>query len=197
MRHRIKDRSLFSGIAAILCAACLNLSLITSSASGLQKQATPPAVASFDKGVKVYAKLRERLEEKLPSLSKDAKPEEIEAHIRKFEAIVREARTGAKRGDIFTPDVADYFRATIKANFKGQDRKELRETVLEADNKDVALRVNHPYPETKELTEMPATLLLKLPELPKQVKYRFVRRHLLLVDRENGLIVDYMLNALP
>jgi hypothetical protein len=38
---------------------------------------------------------------------------------------------------------------------------------------------------------------LKLPQLPKQVKYRFVGRHLLLVDRENGLIVDYMKNALP
>jgi hypothetical protein len=44
---------------------------------------------------------------------------------------------------------------------------------------------------------MPPTLLLKLPQLPKQVRYRFVNRHMLLVDRENGLIVDYMLNALP
>ncbi|MGI8731920.1 MAG: hypothetical protein ACR2LM_01275 [Pyrinomonadaceae bacterium] len=44
---------------------------------------------------------------------------------------------------------------------------------------------------------MPPTLLLKLPELPKEVKYRFVKRHLLLVDTDNGLIVDYMLNALP
>jgi hypothetical protein len=38
---------------------------------------------------------------------------------------------------------------------------------------------------------------LKLPELPKQVKYRFVGRNLLLVDSENGLIVDYMPDAFP
>ena len=44
---------------------------------------------------------------------------------------------------------------------------------------------------------MPPYLLPKLPQLPKQVKYRFVGRNLLLVDRENGLIVDYMTNALP
>ena len=44
---------------------------------------------------------------------------------------------------------------------------------------------------------MPPTLLLKLPQLPKQLRYRFVNRNLLLVDRENGLIVDYMTNAIP
>jgi hypothetical protein len=29
------------------------------------------------------------------------------------------------------------------------------------------------------------------------VKYRFVGRNMLLVDRDNNLIIDYMLNALP
>jgi hypothetical protein len=57
--------------------------------------------------------------------------------------------------------------------------------------------VNYPYPEAKELVEMPPTLLLVLPPLPKQVRYRYVGKHMLLVDRENGLIIDYMLDALP
>jgi len=39
--------------------------------------------------------------------------------------------------------------------------------------------------------------LMRLPQLPKQLRYRFVRSNLLLVDRENGLIVDYMTKALP
>ena len=75
---------------------------------------------------------------------------------------------------------------------------ELRDAVLkESENKAVPLRVNYPYPESQELLEMPPTLLLRLPPLPKQLRYRFVRNNLLLVDRENGLIVDYMTNALP
>ena len=41
------------------------------------------------------------------------------------------------------------------------------------------------------------TLLLKLPTLPKEVKFRFVKKHLLLVDSDNLLIVDYALNAMP
>jgi hypothetical protein len=57
--------------------------------------------------------------------------------------------------------------------------------------------VNGVYPETAELLEMPPSLLLVLPKLPKQVRYRFVGNNLLLVDRENHLIVDYMTNALP
>jgi len=53
------------------------------------------------------------------------------------------------------------------------------------------------YPEAAELLEMPPTLLLALPPLPKQLRYRFVGTNLLLVDRENHLIVDHMANALP
>ena len=156
-----------------------------------------PTVKTFEKRVKKYVSLREGLERKLPALSKDAKPEEIEAHKKAFEGMVRSARAGARPGEVFTPDIAGYMRNTMKAEFKGIDRKELRQAVLEADTKGVPLRVNYPYPETKELAQVPPTLLLKLPQLPKQVKYRFVGRHLLLVDRENGLIVDYMKNALP
>ena len=108
------------------------------------------------------------------------------------------ARAGAKHGEVFTPEASALIRAIIKDEFKGRERVELRDTVLrEADTKAVPLRVNHPYPESQELLEMPATLLLRLPQLPKQVRYRFVGRNLLLVDRENGLIVDYMTNAIP
>jgi hypothetical protein len=154
-------------------------------------------VKAFEKRVKDYVSLRESLERKLPSLSTEAKPEEIEAHKKVFEDSVRKARANAKRGDVLTPDIAGYIRSTLKTEFKGTDRKEVRQTVLEADTKGVPIRVNYPYPETKELAQVPPTVLLKLPQLPKQVRYRFVRSHLLLVDRENGLIIDYMENALP
>ena len=157
----------------------------------------PKTVAAFEDRVKEYVKLREKIEEAMPNLSKEAKPEEIEAHKKAFQEKVRAARAGAKQGDVFTPDIISHIRATIKREFKGKDLKDLRETVLEAETKGVPVRVNYPYPENKELVEMPPTLLLALPPLPKQMRYRYVGKHLLLVDRENGLIVDYMVNALP
>jgi signal transduction protein with GAF and PtsI domain len=73
----------------------------------------------------------------------------------------------------------------------------LRETVFEAETKGVLIKVNAAYPEAKELVEMPPSLLLALPQLPKQVRYRFVGTNLLLVDRENNLIIDYMPKAVP
>lgn len=164
--------------------------------AGVSPQAKQ-TIAAFEKRVKDYVSLREGLEGKMPKLSTDSTPEQIEAHKKAFQETVRTARGGAKPGDIFRPDIVKHIRTTIRSEFKGKDRQELRKTVLEAETAGVPVRVNYPYPENKELVEMPPTLLLKLPPLPKQVKYRFVGRHLLLVDRENGLIIDYMLDALP
>jgi hypothetical protein len=155
------------------------------------------AITAFQKRVKAYVKLREDLEAKSQKLSKDATPEQIKGHQTAFTETVRSARAGAKRGDILTPDIAAYIRALIKKEFKGRERAELRRAILEADTQGIPLRVNHPYPEQKELTAIPPTLLLALPELPKQIRYRFVGRYLLLMDRENYLIIDYMSDALP
>lgn len=154
-------------------------------------------IATFESRAKAYVKLSNRVERKLPKLSKDSTPEQISAHKKAFEEGVRLARAGAKRGDIFTAGAAEYLRRLIRTEFKGQDRGEIKEVILDADTAGVPLKVNYPYPETKEVSTVPPTLLLKLPQLPKEVNYRFVGRHMLLVDKENGLILDFLLNAIP
>ena len=141
--------------------------------------------------------MRNQLKSKAPKLSKDSTPEEIHAYRTNLEQALRIARAGAKRGDVFTPDVADYIRRTLKNEFQGKDRKEIREVIFETETQGVVLRVNYPYAQSAELSEMPATLLSKLPQLPKEVRYRFVGRNMLLVDRETNLIIDYMPDALP
>lgn len=153
--------------------------------------------AEFEKRAKEYAALRERLEGGLPKLPKKATPEQIEAHKAALLKSVQTARAGAKHGNIFTPDAAAMIRALLKAEFKGRDRRELRAAVFEAETKGVPVKVNAAYPEAKELVEMPPSLLLALPQLPKQVRYRFVGTNMLLVDRESNLIIDYMTSALP
>lgn len=172
--------------------------LLSMSTSAQDATANKQIAEAFEKRVKEYVKLREGIEEKMPKLSKEATPEEIEVHKQTLQQSVRAARSGAKHGDIFTSEAAALLRNIIKEEFKGRDRVELRKTVLvESDVKSLPLRVNHPYPEAKEQLEMAPTLLLKLPQLPKQIRYRFVGRNMLLVDRENGLIIDFMTNAIP
>jgi hypothetical protein len=190
-------------LAAVVC--CLSPAPVShvalAQAQGAQvalSAADQQTASTFEKRVKEYVSMRESIDDKLPKLSKAAKPEAIEAHKLALHKGVQAARQGAKQGDIFTPAAGTFIRAVIKDEFKGRERRELRKEVLvEAENKAVPVAINQPYPETQELLEMPPTLLLRLPQLPKQVKYRFVRNHLLLVDRENGLIIDYMTNALP
>ena len=162
-----------------------------------QTTATDSKVTAFDERVKEYIKLRGKADDKLPKLSDKSTPAEIETNLVTLRTSIVAARSGAKPGDIFTPDIADHLRNIIKQEFKGERLKQLRETVREADTKGVPLKVNVPYPETKELIEMPPTLLLALPKLPKQLHYRFVGRSMLLVDKEARLIVDYMPQALP
>jgi len=194
----------------LLVALCALLSVGSINAVPAQETAkaalAPPAVVSpadkaaiqvFEKQVKEYVDLRNKARENAPKLSKDSTPEQIQAYRTALELSLRNARPNAKRGDVFRPETADYIRRTLKNEFQGKDRKELRETMFETETQGVVLRVNHPYAQSAELSEMPATLLAKLPQLPKEVRYRFVGRNMLLVDRESNVIIDFMPEALP
>lgn len=204
IKQYIKIAFPFAG-ALVLVLAFLPMSLMAGTRVPEQKPTDPPVlsveqkqmIAVFNKHVKDYLNQRQRVKKKLKPLSKDSTPEQIDAYQKSFVEGLRAMRAGTKPGYIFKPEFAGYVRTIIKTEFPPSDRAEIKQTILEADTKGVPLKVNYPYPETKELTQIPPTLLLKLPLLPKEVKYRFVGRHLLLVDTDNSLIVDYTLNALP
>jgi hypothetical protein len=171
---------------------------IAKSAQPALSPAEKETTRRFEARVRQYVKLRERVKGRVPKLSKDSTPEQIAAFEKASVEALKAARAGAKPGDLFTPDVAKVIRTVLKTEFKPSEKKEIRKVVLDKEtNIPVPLKVNYPYPDPKEFVEMPATLLLKLPQLPKQVKYRYVGRNLILVDTDNNLIIDYMLDALP
>ncbi|HEV8427821.1 MAG TPA: hypothetical protein VGQ41_07990 [Pyrinomonadaceae bacterium] len=201
----MKCQKLSTYLSVVVCALLATASTVV--AQDKEKSAlAPPAVLSpadkatiqtFEKQVKEYVDLRNKLRENAPKLSKDSTPEQIQAYRTTLEQSIRSVRANAKRGDLFRPETASYIRRTLKTEFQGKDRQELRDTIFETETQGVVLRVNYPYAQTAELSEMPATLLVKLPQLPKEVRYRFVGRNMLLVDRESNLIIDYMTEALP
>lgn len=198
MRHKAFVRILFIAFALPIIFS------IHHTANAQVPTATPKlsptdkvAVKRFEQRVKDYMKVRNAVKARLPKLSKDATPEQIEAYRESFEAGVRNARVGAKPGNLFNTEGSDYIRRTLKVNFVGRDRVELREVVFNGETQGVKVRVNYPYPEPAEYVEMPPTVLLNLPQLPPEVKYRFVGRNLLLIDSDNNVILDYMTNALP
>jgi hypothetical protein len=188
MRHAQR----FTGILAIL-AFCT----ISYLGQGSLSDADKKVVSDFEKRAGSYVKLREKLRHQLPKLPDKATPEQIQANKTALQKLVQSARANTKRGDIFTPSATTLIRSMIKAEFKGYERAELRRTVLAADTQGVPLRVNFPYPESKELVEMSPMLLLTLPQLPKELRYRYIGRSLVVMDRDNALILDYMKEALP
>ncbi len=189
--------------STLLTSLLLLVSLFISSGSQWQNHAAYATVVqgkdvvnNFNKQVKAYVEQRNAVKKKVQALPKEATPQQISAYQAAFVAAMRTARANAKSGDILDPAIASHIRTLINEEFKGSEKAELKKTVLEADTKGVPLRVNYPYPDEKEFTQIPPTLLLKLPQLPKELKYRFVNRYLLLVDTDNDLIVDYMPRAL-
>jgi ABC-type transporter MlaC component len=191
---------LFGALALALTAAGMRGEVFAQKAVDTELKLTPhekQLFSAFDRHVKDYLEQRKAVAKKLPKLSKEAKPEEIEAFQKSFVARLQAMRAGTKSGYIFKPQFTEYVRNTIKTEFPPRDKAEIKQTILEAETKGVPLKINYPYPESKELTQIPPTLLLKLPTLPKEVKFRFVGRHLLLVDTDHAMIVDYTLNALP
>ena len=208
MKPKLSLHAAFVAAVVIICFATTMLST-TKAQEKVVKQITAaeePVVSPADKEtikryqdrVKEYVSLRSSLKAKAPKLAKDSTPEQIQAAETALVTLLRTSRAGAKPGDIFSPDIARYIRTTLKREFKPEEKKEIRKVVLENEtNIPVTLKVNYPYPDPKEFVEMPATLLLKLPTLPKEVKYRYVKRTLLLVDADNNMIVDYMIDALP
>jgi hypothetical protein len=203
MRRQAQRYFLITTLGLVVSFAAVDATVAQSTQSAAL---APPAVVSpadkaaietFEKQVKAYVELRNKLRENAPKLPKDSTPEQIHAYRTTLEQALRNARANAKRGELFRPEAADYIRRTLKIEFQGKDRQELRDKIFETELKGVVLRVNYPYADSAEFSEMPATLLAKLPQLPKEVRYRFVGRNMLLVDRESNVIIDYMPDALP
>ena len=108
------------------------------------------------------------------------------------------ARQRAKQGDIFVSEVERLIRARAQTVFAGpegaQDRAAIQD---EQSERNIAARVNQRYPDGLPLSAVPASVLASLPRLPPELQYRFVRRHLALIDTGARIIVDYILEVLP
>jgi hypothetical protein len=155
--------------------------------------------------VKQYAELRDREKDKLPKLPDKAEPEKIAAHKEALARTVRLARGQAKQGEIFSPPVREYLSGVIKSEMQGRAGQPVREAVKEGNPRfekgesaaPVTIHVNARYPETQPLSQVPPTLLVRLPELPDGIHYRFVGRDLILYDERTGLVIDIMPGATP
>jgi hypothetical protein len=186
----------FALLAALLMAGC---ALAHTAAAADKEQADDTAgFKEFSQHVDGFVRLHKSAEATLPKLKPTDLPELIAAHQQALARKIREARPGARRGDIFTDQASEAFRHAVRSEFHGPDARYAHATIKEGEPlKAVRLRVNQSYPDKLGYTTVPPSLLLRLPKLPDEVAYRIVDRDLVLLDVKANLVVDLIPEVIP
>lgn len=153
----------------------------------------------FASRVQAYVRMQHGLEASLSTLKPTNDAARIVAHQHALAGKIADARHDARPGGIFTHAVIARIRIIIRDEFRGPDGRQARRTIRQDDASKVIahLHVNDEFPDGVPLTTTPPDLLIKLPELPQELAYRFIGRDLTLIDTKARLIVDIIPNAIP
>ena len=154
-----------------------------------------PGMLQFTNRVNDYVETHRRLAAAIeqPFCSE---AEELTQQADTLAAAIREARPRAKEGDIFTLAASEMFRARIAAI--------VRRTSFDVaaflerhsgEGEDLEVHVFGALPWRTHLALMP--IIRQLPELPPELEYQFVGRHLVLMDVGANIVVDVLRDALP
>jgi hypothetical protein len=174
---------------------------IAAGGSGASKKEDTPIRKEFDSHIGEYLKLRKSAIQGVTALSPKATPEQIQAHKTALATAIRGARSDAQQGAVFTAEIREYILEVIRSEMGGKHGAPAKAATKQGNPATEGLatptKVNALYPDNAPLSTVPPTLLLRLPELPKELDYRFVGRNLILRDIGASLIVDYIPNAIP
>lgn len=198
-------------LAAFIIADCCMVAQQTPSPAQNSQQSTAPQnqvqtqkgssapthpPAAFGMHVIQYLQARKQHAGTMPRPTADAS--KLKESRAQMQTRIEQNRADAKQGDIFDPQIADYFRKQISTALNGPDGKRVMTSLKRAEPvKQAKVGVNKPYPSGVPLQSMPPTLLMVLPQLPKELEYRIVGRSLVLLDTEPNLVVDILPNAFP
>jgi hypothetical protein len=164
---------------------------------GPLSEADAAALATMNDRLKDYVELHKKVEDELPKLPKEATPDQIDKHQRAFEQRIRAARASAKRGEIFTEQAEPVIRRLLAAVFDGPEGKQLLASILDENPAGMKLTVNMRYPDTVPISTMPPEVLQTLPKLSEDLEYRFIGRHLILLDSHSHVVADFIPDAIP
>jgi hypothetical protein len=167
----------------------------------------------FSEEVQEYVQLRRSVLTHITPVTPKSTAEELSARQRALTHAIVTYRKGKKRGNIFKSDVEAAIRRTLEREFTGPDGPALIKEVRSGNPKvegnprpqnptqetlpRVTVAVNAVYPDAAPFSSVPPTLLLKLPVLPEEVRYRFVGRAFILRDTEANVILDYIPDVVP
>lgn len=167
----------------------------------------------FHAKIEEYVQLRHAAVDVVPPLPANATAEQIATRQKALTAAILEFRRQARQGEIFTPQIEAAFRRSFKEAFESPGGADLIESLKDGNpsmegvprpgnpgqevKTPVRLGVNAVYPDNAPFSSVPPTLLLRIPALPEEVRYRFVGRALIVRDTEANVILDFIRDIVP
>jgi hypothetical protein len=155
-------------------------------------------LADFKERVDAYMKVRKDAIKGAPRLKETTDTSQLKAAQDGMAVRIRAARANAKQGDVITPEIAAQFQRLLNPELKGDDGRDAKE-ILKDDAPapaSIPFKVNAKYPDGAPVPTVPANLLLSLPTLPEPLQFKIIGKHLILLDEDADVIVDYALNVI-
>jgi len=194
MRYTYVTETSVKNISTVLM---LTLAVAGSAVLAQEKFANSPDAAvlgDFKARVEKYDELRKKADDSAPPLKESSDPAKIKEAQHALAERIGAARAGVKPGEIFTPEITPVIKRLLRPEAKQHDTKE---AMKEDKPVVVSFKVNGPYPDKQPVATVPPNVLAALPQLPKDIEYRFIEKHLILRDARANLIIDYIPNAIP
>jgi hypothetical protein len=189
-------RTAATAVLVLTFAGCTAVSGSSEAGDQQDMNARGAATKAFLDRIQGYVTYHNNVEKMVPRLKETPEPEEIAKREAALAAALIKQRPHAKEGDFFIEEYQPYLRQIIKDDFDKRADADRKALLVELP-KDIKIGVNMVYPTTLPLATFPANLLKKLPELPKELEYRIVGRHLILRDVTGNVIVDIMRDVFP
>jgi hypothetical protein len=142
--------------------------------------------ADFTARVQSYFDLRRRLLQSVPPFRVTEDVSEIRRVRRMLARTIQAARHGAHEGDIFSPAISVQFRQVLASAMNA----DAWAVIMDDNPGEFRHTINGIYPDGKPYSTVPGTILAALPVLPDGIEYRFLGRHLILLDARAHVILD-------
>jgi hypothetical protein len=191
MTRRLRRAILWCSVAALTLGPA-------STSLRAQEINSKQALQQFQKGVDRYLSLRWKAVRELPPIPVGGQLREVIPRLEAQIRAVRRAHEEARRGEIFSPQVAMLFRLKLAEAVEeiGLSANELiAEMHFDVPPFLLPLRVNDRAPWLRAMAA-PDCVLMALPALPYELQYRLVYGDLVLFDLDLGLVVDVLPDAL-
>ena len=182
--------------AAVLALSLASAGPTDARTAGLGERPEP---RSFKSSVEEYVELHKSVRAGLPPLDVSSEPTHFLKASDRLASGIRDARAGARAGEVFNTVVTANFRARINYALRDPDRrKRIVERLTEVEEDEDERPPAGWRPAVNGTLDWfstgatPHTILEALPELPDELQYRFVGLDLILLDVDANLIVDIL-----